>query len=169
MAAFAKCMWSLVPSIAVLGPVAFVALQLSRFRLSPARFTMQRVIASRALGMTTAVQGAHFVEEWVTGFHVRFPALFGLEPMPLAFFVVFNLTWIAIWIASIPLLRSARKLGFFAAWFLAIAGMLNGIAHPLMAIASGGYFPGLVSSPFIGLVSIYLWRQLQGATLSERS
>lgn len=162
-------MWSLVPSIAVLGPVAFVALQLSRFRLSPARFAMQRVIASRALGLTTAVQGAHFVEEWVTDFHVRFPALFGLEPMPLAFFVVFNLTWIAIWIASIPLLRSARKLGFFAAWFLAIAGMLNGIAHPLMAIASGGYFPGLVSSPFIGLAGIYLWRRLQGATLSERS
>jgi hypothetical protein len=89
--------------------------------------------------------------------------------MPLAFFVVFNLTLIAIWIASIPLLRSARRLGFFAAWFLAIAGMLNGIAHPLMAIASGGYFPGLVSSPFIGLVSIYLWRRLKGATLSERS
>lgn len=162
-------MWSLVPSIAVLGPVAFVAIQLSRLRLSPAKFATERVTASRALGLATAVQSVHFAEEWATDFHVRFPALFGLEPMPLVFFVVFNLTWIAIWIASIPLLRSARKLGFFAAWFLAIAGMLNGLAHPLMALASGGYFPGLVSSPFIGLVSIYLWRRLQGATLSERS
>lgn len=169
MAAFAKCMWSLVPSIAVLGPVAFVALQLSRFRLSPAKFATERATASHALGLATAVQCAHFAEEWATDFHVRFPALFGLEPMPLVVFVVFNLTWIAIWIASIPLLRSARKPGFFAAWFLAIAGMLNGIAHPLMALASSGYFPGLVSSPFIGLVSIYLWWRLQGATLSERS
>jgi len=162
-------MWSLVPSIAVLGPVAFVALQLSRFRLSPAKFATERATASHALGLATAVQCAHFAEEWATDFHVRFPALFGLEPMPLVVFVVFNLTWIAIWIASIPLLRSARKPGFFAAWFLAIAGMLNGIAHPLMALASSGYFPGLVSSPFIGLVSIYLWWRLQGATLSERS
>jgi hypothetical protein len=129
---------------------------------------MERVTASWALGLATAVQSVHFVEEWATGFHVRFPALFGLEPMPLVFFVAFNLTWIAIWIASIPLLRSARKPAFFAAWFLAIAGMLNGIAHPVMALASGGYFPGLVSSPFIGLVSIYLWRRLKGATVSER-
>lgn len=162
-------MLSIVPSIAFLGPVAFVALQLALSRPSPARLTLERVTASRALGLATAVQSAHFAEEWAAGFHVRFPALFGLEPMPLLFFVAFNLTWIAMWVASIPLLRSARKLGFFAAWFLAIAGMLNGIAHPLMSVASGGYFPGLASSPFIGLVSIFLWQRLRGATSSEES
>jgi len=160
-------MLSVVPSIAILGPVAFVALQLALSRLSPAKFPLERVAASRALGLATAVQSVHFAEEWATGFHVRFPALFGLEPMPMLFFVVFNLVWIAIWIASIPLLRSARKLAFFTAWFLAIAGMLNGVAHPLMSVASGGYFPGLATSPFIGLVSIHLWRRLQGATFSE--
>ena len=160
-------MMSIVPSIAVLGLVALLALQLALSRLSPAKFTLERVAASRALGLATAVQSVHFAEEWATGFHVRFPALFGLEPMPLLFFVVFNFAWIAIWIASIPLLRSARKSVFFTAWFLAIAGMLNGIAHPLMSAASGGYFPGLATSPFIGLVSIHLWRRLQGATSSE--
>ena len=157
-------MSSLLPSIFVLGIVAFVALQLARRRLSPAERTRERAAASNALALATVIQGGHFAEEWATGFAVRFPALFDLDPMPLSFFVVFNLSWIVLWIASIPLLRSARKPAFFAAWFLAIAGMLNGLAHPLMAVASGGYFPGLVSSPFIGLAGIYLWRRLRSAT-----
>ncbi len=162
-------MLSLIPSIAVLGLAAFAALQLTQRRPSLTEFRMERVTASQALALATAVQSAHFAEEWATDFHARFPALLGLEPMPLSFFVVFNLTWIAIWIASVPLLRSARKPAFFAAWFLAIAGMLNGIAHPLMAVVSGGYFPGLISSPFIGLASIYLWQRLRGATSSKGS
>jgi NO-binding membrane sensor protein with MHYT domain len=160
-------MLSLIPSIAVLGLAAFAALQLALRHPSPTEFKMERATASRALALATAIQSGHFAEEWAADFHARFPALFGLEPMPLSFFVVFNLTWIAIWIASVPLLRSARKPAFFAAWFLAIAGMLNGVAHPLMAVASGGYFPGLISSPFIGLASIYLWQRLDGATSSH--
>jgi hypothetical protein len=160
-------MMSLIPSIAALGLAAFAAVHLTRRYPSPIERTMERATASRALALATAIQGGHFAEEWATGFHVRFPALFGLEPMPLPLFVAFNLTWIAIWIASVPLLRSARKFAFFAAWFLAIAGMLNGVAHPLMAAASGGYFPGLISSPFIGLASVYLWRRLHGATSSN--
>lgn len=157
-------MSSLVPSLVVLGIAAFVALQLAMRRSSPMEFSSERTAASQALALATAIQCAHFAEEWATGFHVRFPALFGLEPMPMAFFVGFNLAWIIAWIASVPLLRSARTPAFFAAWFLAFAGMLNGVAHPLLAVASGGYFPGLVTSPAIGLASILLWRHLHRAT-----
>ena len=119
------------------------------------------------LAIATALQSGHFIEEWATGFHVRFPALFGLEPMPLAVFVAFNLAWIVVWIASIPLLQQGRRPAFFAAWFLAIAAMLNGLAHPLMAVASGAYFPGLISSPLVGVAGIYLWRRLRRATVSR--
>ena len=87
--------------------------------------------------------------------------------MPISLFVIFNLVWLGIWLASVPGLRSARKIAFFAAWFLAIAGMINGIAHPLLAIATGGYFPGLVSSPFVAVVCIVLWRRLRAATRSQ--
>jgi hypothetical protein len=90
--------------------------------------------------------------------------LLGLPGIPLSVFVVFNLMWLGIWVASVPGLRSARAAAFFAAWFLAIAGMFNGIAHPLLAIAAGGYFPGLVSSLFIGVVSVWLWLGLRRAT-----
>ncbi len=162
-------MSSLIPSIAILGLAAIAALLLAMRRPSPAELSLNRAKAANVLALATAIQSVHFAEEWATGFHIRFPALFGLEPMPLSFFVVFNLTWIAIWVVSVPLLRSARMPALFAAWFLAIAGMLNGVAHPLLAVVSGGYFPGLITSPFIGLASIWLWRRLQSATLIQES
>ena len=157
-------MFSAVPSVVVLGFVAIVAVRLAERRASPVEAAKERVAASTILGLATAIQTAHFAEEWATGFHVRFPALLGLDPMPLWFFVPFNLAWIAIWIVSVPYLRLGRKPALFAAWFLAIGGMLNGVAHPIMAIASGGYFPGLVTSPVIGLAGLVLWQRLQRAT-----
>lgn len=157
-------MWSAVPSVAILGLVAIVAVRLAQSRSSPVEAATDRIAASTVLGIATAVQSAHFAEEWVTGFHVRFPALLGLDPMPLSFFVPFNLAWIAIWIVSIPFLRLGRRAAFFAAWFIAISGMLNGVAHPMMAIASGGYFPGLITSPVIGIAAVILWQRLQRAT-----
>lgn len=162
-------MLSLLPSIAVLGLAAFAALRLSLLRPSSTRLAMECATASQVLTLTTAIQAGHFAEEWATGFHIRFPALFGLEPMPLWFFVGFNLILISVWIASVPMLRSGRQTAFFAAWFLAIAGMLNGVAHPLLAAVSGSYFPGLISSPFIGLASLFLWKQLRRATLTSHT
>ena len=153
-----------LPSLLVLGLLAGMALHLARTRKPLANQDNQVLAASRALGLATAVQFVHFSEEWVTGFNVRFPALFGLEPIPEATFVVFNLAWIAIWIVAIPMLRAARTFAFFVAWFLAIAGLTNGIAHPLLAAVTDGYFPGLVSSPLIGMAGFYLWRRLEVAT-----
>ena len=157
-------MSSVVPSVVVLGLVAIVAARLAQRRSSPADAAAERVAASTVVGVATAIQSAHFAEEWVTDFHVRFPSLLGLDPMPLSFFVSFNFVWIAIWVVSIPFLRLGRTPAFFAAWFLAIAGVLNGVAHPIMAIASGGYFPGLFTSPIIGIAGVILWQRLQRAT-----
>ena len=157
-------MLSLLPSIAILGLVAFASLLLTRARPSPGRLGEARARASHMLALATVLQGGHFVEEWATGFHVRFPALFGLEPMPLPFFVTLNVTWLLAWTISITMLRAARQPAFFAAWFLAIAAVLNGVAHPVLAVAAGGYFPGLASSPFVGLAGLGLWHRLRSAT-----
>ena len=157
-------MLSLLPSILVLGLAALAALFLARSRRSPPESAAERLVAARALALAVGFQSVHFAEEAATGFHERFPALVGLPGIPLSVFVVFNLTWLGIWVASVPGLRSARSDAFFAAWFLAIAGMLNGIGHPLFAVASGGYFPGLVSSPFIGAASVWVWLRLRRAT-----
>lgn len=160
-------MSSLIPSLAFLGLAAVAALWLAKSRPSPSRLAEARISAARWLGLATAAQSAHFAEEWATGFQTGFPALFGLEPMSSSFFVAFNLAWISAWVVSIPFLRTGHPAAFFAAWFLAIAGTLNGVAHPLMAITSGSYFPGLISSPFIGLASIGLWHRLLSATGSS--
>lgn len=161
-------MLSVLPSIFVLGLVALAALFLAQNRPSPPENVAQRRVTARALAFALGVQSVHFAEEAATGFHERFPALLGLPAMPFSFFVVFNLAWIAIWIASVPGLRSARTAAFFAAWFLAIAGVLNGFAHPLMAIATGGYFPGLLTSPLIAVAGARLWLGLNEATRSMR-
>ena len=162
-------MLSILPSLFVLGLAAFAALHLVSSRRSPPENMAERLGAARALALAVGVQSVHFAEEAATGFYERFPALLGLPGMPLSFFVIFNMTWLVIWVASVPGLRSARAAAFFAAWFLAIAGMVNLIAHPLLAIAAGGYFPGLVSSPFIGGASVWLWHRLLRATrLRER-
>lgn len=157
-------MLSIVPSVVFLGLVAIVAMRLAQQRSSPIEAAGARNAASKVLGIAIAAQSAHFAEEWLTGFHVRFPALFGLGPVPLSLFATFNLVWITIWIVSIPFLRLGRRLAFFAARFMAIAGTLNGVAHPTMAIAYGGYFPGLITSPVIGLAGVILWQRLQNAT-----
>ena len=155
---------SLLPSSFVLGLAALGALHLAMNRRSPPGSVAERIAAARVLTIAIGVQSLHFIEEAATGFHERIPALFGLPAMPVSFFLVFNLAWLVIWVASVPGLRSARTPAFFAAWFLAIAGMFNGIAHPLLAVAAGGYIPGLVSSPFIAGMSVWLWLRLHGAT-----
>jgi hypothetical protein len=158
-------MWpSLIPSLLVLGVAAIAAMGLAMSRPSPATHTSSRQAAARALIVALVVQGIHFGEEAITDFPARLGGLLGLPAMPMSFFLAFNLVWLGIWIVSVPGVQSARTLAFFAAWFLAIAGMFNAIAHPLLALASGGYFPGLVSSPFIGAAGVSLWRRLRAAT-----
>lgn len=157
-------MRSFLVSAIVLGLAALAALALTTGRTSPPDRSDERKAAARVLALATALQAVHFAEEASTGLHTRLPALFGLPAMSFTVFALFNLAWLGIWAASIPGLRAARPVAFFAAWFLAIAGTVNGIAHPLLALASGGYFPGLLSSPFVAAASVRLWLRLRAAT-----
>ena len=154
---------SLLPSIVVLGAALLLAMALA-WRWRPADVEALRVLAARALGVTLSAQAVHFVEEAATGFPEHLAVLLNLPAMPLPFFVVFNVSWLAIWIVSVPGLKSGRRAAYLAAWFLAIAGIINGVAHPLLALAAGGYFPGLISSPFIGVTGLWLCRRLRAAT-----
>jgi hypothetical protein len=122
------------------------------------------------LGLFAVALGAqclHFTEELLTGFHERFPALLGFAPWSTTFFVSFNLAWIAVWAISALALRPGFAAALAPLWFLALALLVNGIAHPLLALRAGGYFPGLYTSPLVGvsgaLLSARLWRLTEPA------
>jgi hypothetical protein len=125
--------------------------------------------AVRAAGLAIGVQLLHFAEELATGFPERFPPQLGLSPWSAGFFVAFNLFWLVVWVWSARALGGrarggGRRLAVAALWFLAIAGIANALAHPALAIRAGGYFPGLVTSPLIGVAGLVLARRLAGVT-----
>ncbi len=157
----------LLPSLLLLGALFLLALGLSQ-RLAPPSvesWTGMRRLLYWAIGL----HALHFIEEASTGFAARFPALFGLNPIPDPAFWSVNLVLLAIWSAGTRL-PQPRMLMLAAYWFLGLASAANAVAHPAMALLSGGYFPGLLSSPLSGLIGIMLLRSLyQNAVQTEGS
>ena len=160
-------MESWVPSVVVLGLAALAAGRLALTRPSPPERAAERSAAAWAMAPATALQCLHFVEEALSGFHERFPETFGLPPIQFGAFVSFNLACIVVWLLSIRWLARGAPAAFFAAWFLAIAGTINLIGHPLLALSSGKYFPGLWTAPFVGGACVLLGTRLRAATGPE--
>ena len=109
--------------------------------------------------IAVACQALHFAEEYATGFRRRFPEFWGLAPWPETFFVGLNAgCLVAFSIAALigPRVYPARV----ALWALAIASVLNALAHPAVAVATGGYFPGLMTSPVVGAAGLGLASRL---------
>ena len=152
-----------LPSIIILGVLACGAWRLAASR-AVSTDKRGRKAAAVMLLIATLVESAHFTEELARAFHVAFPAVFGQPPIPMAFFMAFNMVWLILWLASVPGVNAGHRGAMFTAWFLALAGMLNGIAHPLLAAYVGGYFPGLVTSPLIGFAGLLLWQRLRQTT-----
>jgi len=127
----------------------------------------QAAAVTRPALATLALQVLHFSEEFLTGFPQRFPPLLGLPEWSDTFFAAFNIAWIAVWMASITFLARAPRLAGAVLWFLALAAMANGIAHPFLALNAGGYFPGLLTAIPLGGAGIWLARRLMRAALIE--
>ncbi len=157
-------MLSLLPSAVILGIAMLASLYLVLHR--PIVHGKDELVArvGQLYPFAIGLQALHFLEETMTGFPVRFPALFGLDPMPQLMFLGINVIWIGIWVVTVPGIKSRNHFAFFAAWFLGIAGMVNLIAHPALALYKGGYFPGLFTSPFIGAAGVFLFLRLEVAT-----
>jgi hypothetical protein len=124
----------------------------------------ERRAAGRVAAAALLVQCAHFGEELVTGFPQRFPEQLGLAPWSSSFFVSFNLFWLVVWALSCWGLAAGRRPALAALWFLGIAAVVNGIAHPVLSVLARGYFPGLITSPFLGVIGLVLVRHLASIT-----
>jgi len=151
---------SMVFGPSVLYGVAVVALILTIAR-RPAKYSSEeidRIIRLYVVGI--AFQCLHFTEEFVTGFYIRVPPFLGFVPWLPEFFVTFNLIWIALWLLAAVGIRSRIRVAFFPVWFFAIGMVGNAIWHPLLCLATGGYFPGLFTSPFAGVIGVILLKRL---------
>jgi hypothetical protein len=124
--------------------------------LRPSNLTHARMAAIATL----LLQLVHMFEEWSAGFPERLPAALGLAPWPSWFFPAFNAAWIAAWIIAI-VSGASGYLARAALWFLAIAAIVNAIAHPILAIRVGAYFPGLYTAPLLGVAGIWLAMRLR--------
>lgn len=111
-----------------------------------------------------ACQCAHTIEEFVTGVHLLYPPLVGLVPLSAELFVGFNIFWLGVWVLSaLGVLRGSR-VAYFPVWFFGLAMCLNGILHPLLAVWVAGYFPGLVTSPIVGIMGVVVIQRLFAVT-----
>lgn len=155
---------SILPSVVALSVLAGIAVATTAAGGDLLADGVAVQAARRIAFLATVVQGVHFMEEAATGFNVRLPALFGLQPMPMTFFIAFNVVWLAIWLGSVWVLPRGYAFARFALWFLAIASIANAVIHPLLSIITAGYFPGLVTSPVVGIVGYFLLRRLSQIT-----
>ncbi len=158
---------SMLMGTAGLSAGAVVALLLTILRKPVDGDLAGRERTARLFLIGLAAQCLHFMEEFVTRFPDRFPALLGLPAWSENLFVVFNLIWLSVWTLSVIGLQKGYRFALFPVWFFAIAAIANGIAHPMLALVAQGYFPGLITSPVVGVLGVLLWLRLQALTRSS--
>jgi hypothetical protein len=158
---------SMVFGPSVLYVVALAALIMTVARTVRDRSERARADVIRLYLIGIACQCIHFTEEYVTGFYLRAPRFLGFVEWSGEFFVVFNLLWIALWVVSIVGIQANRRIAYFPLWFFTIAMIGNAVWHPLLTLATGGYFPGLITSPFGGIVGALLLRRFAEAHLER--
>lgn len=139
----------------ILDTIALVALILTIVRPAIQEADARdRIITLFLVGV--AAQCFHFIEEFSTGLYRLLPESMGLVPWSGEFFVVLNLSWIAVWLLSAVGLRRDLRVAYFPIWFFTIGMTGNLFFHPLLALNAGGYYPGLWTSPIVGVLGILL-------------
>ena len=156
----------LAPAGLYLPLVVALVLSVARQPCDPESGDRTKLVELFLIGI--ACQCLHVIEEFTTGFHLLFPPLFGLAPISAELFVGFNVFWLGIWaVAAFGILRNSR-IAYFPVWFFGLAMCLNGIAHPLLSVWQSGYFPGLVTSPVVGIMGFMITRNLSQSTERAR-
>ena len=88
------------------------------------------------------------------------PAFFG-ETWTDVQFLVFNAVWLTTFLLAAWGLRRRAPLGALVVLFVAVGGgVANGVAHLVLVMTQGRYFPGAWTAPLCLIVGIVLLRQL---------
>lgn len=110
----------------------------------------------------------HVVEEFLTGLHHAVPALFGRAPWSEERFLLFNGMWLLVFVVAAFTAAPTRALPVLIILFVAVAaGVANGLAHLLLVLQSGGYFPGAWTAPLCLLMGVWLLRLLYAPEVAD--
>ncbi len=97
--------------------------------------------------LAVGIQMIHLLEEFLTGFYIAMPALFGDEPYPLNLWLGFNLVACFIFITGgIALVKRLTFMYIIVIFFVLFGLCFNGLAHLLTSIYLQDYFPGLYTA-----------------------
>jgi hypothetical protein len=116
---------------------------------------------ARAFLLLIAAQTAHSIEEyWFRLYDVLAPARAVSDALGIyrpAGFALANAALIGfgLW-CYFARLRRGRPGSRGLAWFWAVLELSNGLAHGALALAAGGYFPGLATAPLLLAASAWL-------------
>jgi hypothetical protein len=121
-------------------------------------------LAGRSLqptyGVALVIFFVHACEEFFTGFQRRLPALVG-DRWTDTQFLVFNAAWFTTFVLADWGLRRRHPVAVLIVLFFALGGGVgNGVAHLLLVVTQGGYFPGAWTAPLCLIVGVVLLRQL---------
>jgi hypothetical protein len=118
-----------------------------------------------AFGLLVLSQAVHSIEEYVT----RLFDVFGLTRFvsglisrdPATGFAIANAGILAfgLWCYLVPL-GSGRSSARAVAWGWVVVELANCVVHVVLAIAKGGYFPGLATTPLLFASSLFLAARL---------
>jgi len=139
-----------------------VVLTFSRSRVPNAQLRSVNNLVLMACG----AQLLHFFEEAVYDLHVRLPEVFGLPAMEYSFFLTINIGLLIVWLFG-AFRRTANSIVISTFWFLALASVFNLLAHPTLTLVTGRYFPGVVTSPVVGVTGVLLLRRLLQVTRGD--
>jgi hypothetical protein len=120
------------------------------------------------VGLTIAGQVLHFGEELLTELYVAFPTSFGYPAAALSVFVWANIAALVVWVVALLAVRQGIVIAVLPLWFLGFAELLNLFLHPYLALKTGGYYPGVVTAPIVGVLGIMTIRELARVTARNR-
>ena len=103
--------------------------------------------------LAIGVQILHFTEEFISQFYIRwFTEITHKEPFSVNNFVMNQMTVYFLFIIAAIGIYKKWKITQLLVWYMIIMMLLvNAIQHPILAIATKGYFPGLYTS-FFGII-----------------
>ena len=99
--------------------------------------------------LALSIQMLHFTEEYLTSLVTALPAIFGQEPYPEDYWLVFNMSAYAFFLlGGIVLYKRIKELAIIPIFFILVGVVFNALAHIGLTLYTNSYFPGLYTALF---------------------